>query len=50
MFIEVFFYDLPVSAFIRSDTLEYSFSLHLGDMLLHGFGGYTYPLGKGCRA
>lgn len=42
-----FFYDLPVSAFIRSDTLEYSFCLHLGNMLFHSFRGYAYPLGKG---
>lgn len=37
-----FFYNQPVSAFIRSHTLERSFSLHLGDMLLHDFGSYTY--------
>lgn len=42
-----FFYNQPVSAFIRSDTLEYSFCLHLGNMLFHSFRGYAYPLSKG---
>ena len=41
-----FFYDLPVSAFIRSDTLEYSFYLQLGDILFHCFWSYAYPPGK----
>lgn len=37
-----------MSAFIRSDTPEYSFSLHLGYLFFHCFLGYAYPPGKGC--